>query len=494
MREEQFYGGSAREAEDSRRWQGFLNQNGELVVRRESGKVVLSCRPLMPCSHKLSKRRRMKRNITITAIERNPDFMMRDTLDKTLIAQYKDNLEIILATAPITVYESNEGEYILTDGFHRISAACQLNMETIPAIVFRGTRQDAHAAACLANLQHGKPLSRNERQNAIREFIKLRVKWSNRRIADEVGISDVTVLRYRRLLEANGEIEPQDKREGKDERIIQKPTATNVAVKAPQTPFIPTESEPPDPYQEWFDDHVLFGDALEIMPTLIRKYDLAIVDPPYGITTEGWDLTNKHELLVFTRRWLNQALQLLKSTGRLYVFWSRQYMFELKPLLDEIIETYPLEFGGMLVWYFRNVQSQPDSRKRYKLGWEPIFYYYGLDAPELNFPRTEITGESWKGRGDVQSDVWTFAIPQSNFTNDQRIHPTQKPCELYQRIIETATHRNDSIIDPFGGSGTTAHAALLTGRRFTLIEQNPDYVAKIHKRLKPIWEKEQANE
>lgn len=440
-------------------------------------------------------------NIAINKIERNADLMMRETLDKSLIAQYKDNLETILAVAPITVYETGGDRYILTDGFHRISAACQLNMETIPAIVVTGTRHDAHAAACLANLQHGKPLSRKERQNAIREFIKLRVKWSNRKIADEVGISHVTILRYRRQLEAGGEIESQEKREGKDNknRIIQKTTVTNVTVDLSPIPISsapPPEPipEPPDLYQEWFDEHILFGNSLEIMPTLTRKYDLAIVDPPYGITTEKWDLTNKHELLTFTRRWLNQVLQLLKPAGRLYVFWSRQYMFDLKPLFDEIIETYPLEFGGMLVWYFRNVQSQPDSRKRYKLGWEPIFYYYGLDAPELNFPRSEITGESWKGKGDVQSDVWTFAIPQSNFTNDKRVHPTQKPRELYQRIIETATHANDSILDPFGGSGTTAHAAMLAGRRFTLIEQSPDYVTEIHKRLKPVWTKEQSNE
>lgn len=430
-------------------------------------------------------------NIAITTIERNPDFMMRDGLDKSLIVQYKDNLETILAAAPITVYEVDEGEYILTDGFHRISAACQLNMETIPAIVRSGTRQDAHAAACLANLQHGKPLSREERQNAIREFIKLRVKWSDRRIADEVGTSHMTIKRYRLQLEADGEIEPQERREGKDTIIQQVNTGvTNVTPKPAQQHILEPIPEPPDLYQEWFDENILFGDALEIMPTLTRKYDLAIVDPPYGITTEEWDLTNKHELLAFTRRWLNQVLQLLKPTSRLYVFWSRRYMFELKPLLDEIIETYPLEFGGMLVWYFRNVQSQPDSLKRYKLGWEPIFYYYGLDAPELNFPKTEITGESWEGKGDVHSDVWTFAIPQSNYKRDRRTHPAQKPRELYQRIIETATHANDLIIDPFGGSGTTAHASLLTGRRFTLIEKNPGYVAGIHKRLKPVWAKE----
>lgn len=113
-----------------------------------------------------------------------------------------------------------------------------------------------------------------------------------------------------------------------------------------------------------------------------------------------------------------------------------------------------------------------------------MFYYYGLDAPELHFEKTEITGQKWEG--EVQSDVWTFAIPQSNFT-DKRVHPTQKPLALYRRIIETTTNAGDSVLDCFAGSGTTGHAALLTAREFLLIEQNRAYVDGIYDRLKGVW-------
>jgi len=423
----------------------------------------------------------MNQNIEISKIKANPDFMMRDKLDTKMVADYKERLTTILKSAPIMVYEV-DGDYLLTDGFHRLAAARQLNMDTIPAIVHKGTFREAYAAACLANLQHGKPLTRPERKKAIRDYIKLKVKLSNVAIAAAVGVSEITIRRYRRELEAEGEIEPQEKREKQDGKsyTLARPISTNVEIDEP-------EPLPPDPYRVWFDEHVICGDALEILPTFERKFDLIIADPPYGITDEKWDLKNKHELLAFTRRWLNQALLILKSTGRLYVFWSREYMFDLKPLFDEIKSSYPLEFGGVIVWNFRNVQSQPDSRRRYKLGWEPLFYYYGLDAPTLNFPPTEITGEKWKG--EVQSDVWIFAIPQSNFKKDKRVHPTQKPMELYKRIIETGTHTNDSVLDFFAGSGTTGHAALETGRDFTLIESNPNYVNTIYDRLKSVWER-----
>jgi len=242
-----------------------------------------------------------------------------------------------------------------------------------------------------------------------------------------------------------------------------------------------------DPFDAWFNEHVICGDSLEIMPTIERKFDLAIVDPPYGITTEEWDLSDPHELITFTKRWLGHVSRLLKPTGRLYVFWSREYMFELKPLIDAIAEAYPLAFGGIIVWHMTNVQSMPDNRKQYKLSWEPIFYYYGLKADDLNFPKTEITGESWEGKGEIQSDVWSFSIPQSNYKKDKKVHPTQKPLELYKRIIETATHVGDAVIDPFAGSGTTGHAALLTGREFLLIEENLGYVQLINERLRPAW-------
>ncbi len=419
--------------------------------------------------------------LKIKDIIRQTSFMIRDSLDKQLVARYKDEYEIIIRQAPISVFDTPSGLY-LVDGFHRITAASQLNKETISAIVSHGSVQDAYAAACLANLRHGKPLSKDERIHAIRSFIKIHPEWSNVTLGDAVGRDESTVRRHRLALEASGEIVPQKKRLGADNRTITIPTSANAEV----------DPEPvPDPFEEWLEKHVIQGDALEILPTLNKKYDLIIVDPPYGITTEKWDLTNKHELLAFTRRWINQILLLLKPTGRLFIFWSRKYMFELKPIIDELETSYPIEFGGMIVWHFRNAGAQIDNRKRFKLAWEPIFYYYGLDADEIEYEPTEVSGKKWTA--DNQWDVWVHAIPQSNF-KDKRIHSAQKPLALYTQIIETTTQPGDTILDPFAGSGTTGHAALLTGRDFLLIEKEPEYITSLADRLRPVWEEGQGNE
>ena len=422
------------------------------------------------------------KEVLIKEINSSTDFTMREGLDKELVVHYKENLGIIIDENPIKLYDTPSG-LILIDGFHRLAAARQLNWTKIKAIVKKGSVQDAYAAACLANLKHGKPLSREERKKAIKKYIKLKVKFSNVLIARDIGVDEITIRRARSELEAAGEIEPQEKRLGADNRTITTPTSTNVEV----------EPEPePDPFAEWFSEHVVCGDALKVMSTLERKFDLAIIDPPYGITDEDWDPKDKHKLLTDTRKWLNQILQILKPTSRIYVFWSRKYMSELKPLFDEILNEYPITFGGIIVWNFKNVQSMPDSRKRLKLSWEPIFHYYGLEAPDLNFDKTEITGKKWEG--EEQSDVWIFPIPQSNFKEDPRVHPTQKPLELYRRSIRQSTHPGDSIISPFAGSGTTGHASLMEGRDFYLIEQNPEYVELIEKRLRPVWEEGRENE
>jgi site-specific DNA-methyltransferase (adenine-specific) len=244
-----------------------------------------------------------------------------------------------------------------------------------------------------------------------------------------------------------------------------------------------SEGDHPTEFELWFQDHVTYGDVFTVLPTDSLKYDLIIVDPPYGITSEAWDKKDKFELLNFTRRWLNLVLQKLKPTGRLFVFWSREYLFDLKPLLDEIKSEYPLNFGGLIVWNFRNVLTVPNNRKEFKITWEPIFYFYGLEAPELNRPDSELSGEKWN---NIDSDVWTFAIPQSNFS-DKKIHPAQKPLDLYKHIINISTKANDLILDPFAGSGTTGHAAYELGREFNLIEANQEYIQAMSQRLKEVF-------
>jgi len=67
--------------------------------------------------------------------------------------------------------------------------------------------------------------------------------------------------------------------------------------------------------------------------------------------------------------------------------------------------------------------------------------------------------------------------------NGIKAHPTQKPLKLIQQVLLTASNKNDLILDPFIGSGTTAVVAEALGRKWIGIERDEKYVALAKNRI-----------
>jgi site-specific DNA-methyltransferase (adenine-specific) len=76
-------------------------------------------------------------------------------------------------------------------------------------------------------------------------------------------------------------------------------------------------------------------------------------------------------------------------------------------------------------------------------------------------------------------DVWEIPAESAKRVG----HPAPFPVELPQRLIELYTYRDDLVLDPFAGAGTTAVAAVRTGRRFAGYDTDPDYVARARQRV-----------
>lgn len=70
--------------------------------------------------------------------------------------------------------------------------------------------------------------------------------------------------------------------------------------------------------------------------------------------------------------------------------------------------------------------------------------------------------------------------------NERTIHPTQKSLKLMEEIIKIHTNKNDIILDPFMGSGTTGVAALKNERRFIGIEKDPKYFQIAEERIMTV--------
>jgi DNA modification methylase len=105
------------------------------------------------------------------------------------------------------------------------------------------------------------------------------------------------------------------------------------------------------------------------------------------------------------------------------------------------------------------------GRSDYQRQYEPILYGWREGAQR-----------HWCGDRH-QGDVWNIYKPTSN-----DLHPTMKPVELVRRAVENSSRRNDRVLDPFAGSGTTLIACEATGRRARLMELDPRYADVIIRR------------
>lgn len=418
------------------------------------------------------------KSLKLKDIIKHRDLQIRDQLDLNRVSFLEDVIE---GWDPLLVYKV-DSKYYLTDGFHRITAAERKQLENVNCQIVEGTFQDALIAAIKANSSHrGLPLTLKERHRAAELLLKTHTNWSNRRIAEIVGLSEHAVRLSRTELESKGIINTNEKRLGKDniEQSSQKkvgniPTETEISRKTP-----------------WDGKVECPKDALDVLKTEKRSfYDLILTDPPYNITEQANDhFADTEEYLNFMRGWLLLAMPLLKTSGRLYICFSYQHMLEALPIMREAVEVasklYNFTFGCPIVWYHPNTISAAHNQKEYKPAYDFVFYWYGPDAPNL------VADDAYMG--DERANVWLLgnnvinaAVPQSNF-HEGKFHKFQKPLELFERIIKGSTRAGDKVLDPFAGSGTTAVACVNLGRDYKIIEKDINCLEIIESRLKKVY-------
>jgi site-specific DNA-methyltransferase (adenine-specific)/modification methylase len=92
------------------------------------------------------------------------------------------------------------------------------------------------------------------------------------------------------------------------------------------------------------------------------------------------------------------------------------------------------------------------------------------------------------GSPRMMRDVWVFPVVQGSerlrIGNGRALHPTQKPLELVRRTIIASTKKGEVVLDPFMGSGTTAVAAKIEGRKWIGIEREKRYIRAAETRIK----------
>ena len=122
---------------------------------------------------------------------------------------------------------------------------------------------------------------------------------------------------------------------------------------------------------------------------------------------------------------------------------------------------------GKLTGWYSNIETGKNYPTKDTI--KPITKY-------LDVTMDDIVPKFYNKR--THHSVWDY-----NFDNEKMGHITPKPIDLLENIILHCTDPDDVVLDCFGGSGSTAVAAMRTGRKYILIEKNPEYVSIAQDRI-----------
>ena len=201
------------------------------------------------------------------------------------------------------------------------------------------------------------------------------------------------------------------------------------------------------------------GDCLEVLATLKKgDADLLLTDPPYGIEFQGRagvheKITNDHRGFDVTP-YIAAALKVLRRGRHIYVFGP----------LD--IEKLQLASPVELIW----------DKENFGLG--NLSIPWGPQHEKITFALHEISKANREnGFGKLAARLRKGSVLRSlrPHSGGAKIHPTEKPVDILQQMIESSTGMGETVLDPFMGSGSTIVAAMLEGRKGVGIEIERKY-------------------
>jgi site-specific DNA-methyltransferase (adenine-specific) len=183
---------------------------------------------------------------------------------------------------------------------------------------------------------------------------------------------------------------------------------------------------------------------------------------------------------------LEQAFRVLKETGTLYLHLDYREAHYAKVLLDAMFG--PECFLNEIIWSY---DYGGKSKSRWPAKHDTILVYV-KDPESYYFDSESVDREPYMApglvtpekvaKGKLPTDVWWHTIV-SPTGKEKTGYPTQKPAGILRRIIQASSKQGDTVLDFFAGSGTTGFVANELGRKFILIDQNPESIEIIKERL-----------
>ena len=183
---------------------------------------------------------------------------------------------------------------------------------------------------------------------------------------------------------------------------------------------------------------------------------------------------------------IEEAFRVLSNSGTLYLHLDYREAHYAKVLLDALFG--PQCFLNEIIWAY---DYGGKSKSRWPAKHDTILVYV-KDPKNYYFNSAEVDREPYMApglvtpekieRGKLPTDVWWHTIV-SPTGKEKTGYPTQKPVGILRRIIQASSKPGDVVLDFFAGSGTTGFVANELGRRFILVDQNPESIEVIKMRI-----------
>ena len=244
-----------------------------------------------------------------------------------------------------------------------------------------------------------------------------------------------------------------------------------------------------------------------------ESVDLIVTSPPYNIDIQYGNKTEKGKVTesksvkysdkMSETEYRNmlasvfaECKRVLKKNGSIWINIKNRYN-NGEILTPFWIQDYFTEFSlkNLIIW---NFDSGVSTNKRFAPRYEFVFWLkkdkddYKLNLSDVSINSVNYIPDIYKSQFKNPSDVWKIPMVSGNFL-ERTGHPAQYPEKLIERIILAGTNKDNVVLDPFMGSGTTAVVAKKLGRKFIGYEIVPEYVEMANVRLKNASEEDDGD-
>ncbi len=247
------------------------------------------------------------------------------------------------------------------------------------------------------------------------------------------------------------------------------------------------------------ENQIVQGDSIALLNAGPADWvDLVFADPPFniGYLYHGYNDQRKTEdYLQFSHDWMKAVHRALKPNGSFYLAIGDQYAADLCVIARRQLG---FHMRNWIIWHYTFGQQ---TKQMFAKSHTHIFYFV-KDEKSFTFnpdsvrvasarqttykdtranPKGKLPDDVWylrpseaaeAGYFEAGCDTWNVSRVCGTFGEREGWHGCQMPMGVLNRIVAASSNAGDIVLDPFNGSGTTAVAAALMGRKFVGIDQS----------------------